>query len=152
MPEVSDWIAPVKVPGWSFPMRGKHSPDLSHELYSFKDVLFCNVCGNVGSKQLRKLTKPCIGHANGYGKHNLDSFWRRSKLTSRISLPDQSFQNLVGAHAREQHVPQAALEQTPATLVTGADYEVNLSDSVTHMVTHSFDDPEGDLNVSSDSD
>ena len=106
VPEVSDWTAPVKVPNWTLPMRGKQSPDVSHDLYSFKDVLFCNICGNIGAKQLRLLAKPCSRHANDYGKLNLESFWN-SKLTSRINIPEHSYQQLVGGRRIEQ-VPQSA--------------------------------------------
>ena len=142
MPEVSDWTAPVKVPSWTLPMKGKFSPHVSHDIYSFKDVLFCNVCGNVGSKQFRKLAKPCTGHANAYGNHNLDSFWRKSKLTSRISVPDQSFQHLVGGHVREQVSHSASSGQTFANVDTPrTEHEATPNSNV--RVLHSFDDPEG---------
>ena len=139
------------------PFGGKRAPHVSHQLHSFKGVFFCNRCGNIGAKQLRKLVDKCDGVANYYGKHHLELIWSKSVLPSTIKVPEQSFRNLVGGCPRAQSLaivvdPIGSL-QPVASADNGSNIDIlpgTVSETMT--IVHSFDDPNQDIMFASDSD
>ena len=70
-----DTVTPAQVPPWQVKKVGKLASHVSHQLFTFKGLLFCNKCGYCAATFTRKLHDECVGFALLYGSRNLKSLW-----------------------------------------------------------------------------
>ena len=72
--------------------RGNSNTHISHEIFSFRGLIYCNRCGaRAGKKQFRLLAKPCTT-ITAYGEHVLNSI-RNNKLPTGLNIwPEEEMQ------------------------------------------------------------
>jgi len=63
----------------------------SHKLYSYRGVVFCNVCGCVAQARLRGLAKMCRGTSNVTGQRVKDRLAHGLLPYGMLQWPDESF-------------------------------------------------------------
>ena len=63
---------------------GDHNTHPSHKLFTYRGLVYCDLCGNVASEQLHKLSKVCLRHPNTYGRTNLAAL-RQGKLPGQLN-------------------------------------------------------------------
>ena len=57
----------------------------SHDLYTYRGLIYCNLCGNVVTTRMHLLNKPYERHPRSYGAINLAAI-RQGKLPGQLRL------------------------------------------------------------------
>ena len=69
--------------------RGNSNTHISHEIFSFRGLIYCSRCGaRAGKKQFRLLAKPCTTITT-YGEHVLNSIRNNKLPTGLTTWPEE---------------------------------------------------------------